>query len=159
MHTWHDFHITGYSVDGKRRAIVFHLESPIESMPGHSSGTRSDEPARGSRVQLRFEGVEGYFLEHDLRGNIVYAFEEIPLRPFLEQWADTFTKSSQWGWPLFWTGGSRSGADASESVEAAFQHLSARGVMCVELSSSYGLSGWVLATSVEHEVLDEPHAR
>lgn len=31
MRTWHDFHLTGYAVDGKRQEIVFDLEWPYDT--------------------------------------------------------------------------------------------------------------------------------
>jgi hypothetical protein len=139
MHTWHDFHLTGYAVDGKRQEIVFDLEWPYDSATDIV------------RARLRFTGVEGYFLEHDLGSNIVYSFEETPLRDLLQEWSERFDVSSKWGWPKFWRPAPYPARPLAEELEEAHQRLTAKGVKCIELSSSYGLSGWVLAVAVDHE--------
>ncbi len=137
MRSWHDFHIVGYAANGKRSELTFDLEWPYETDP-------SWPPAR-----LRFSGVECYFLEHDLGGNIVYGFSDWPLHAFLEQWAARFEAENKWGWPRFWRPSPLPRQPVEEVLEAAFASLSAKGIQCTELSSSYGLSGWVLAVLVE----------
>ncbi len=141
MHSWHDFHITGYAVDGKNREITFDLEWPYDST------TDVD------RARLRFTGVEGYFVEHDLCENIVYAFREWPLRDFLQEWSERFEVACKWGWPRFWRPGPHPVRPLLEELEDVHQRLVAAGVRCIELSSSYGLSGWVLAVAVSHDVV------
>jgi hypothetical protein len=90
MRSWHDFHITGYAVEGKLQELSFELEWPYES----------EIDVRN--VQLRFTGVDCYYLEHDLGSNIIYSFSEEPLRQFLEEWTDRFEVQCKWGWPKFW---------------------------------------------------------
>jgi hypothetical protein len=133
MRTWHDYHLTGYAVDGERGRITFNVSWPYN--------TDSDI----GRAVVVFSGVAGYFLEHDLGANILYSLSEISLNGFLVEHADRFQQEKKWGWPLFWRGG----------VEQTLEHLSEANVRCFEVSSSYGLSGWILATNVEHH---EPEA-
>jgi hypothetical protein len=72
MRSWHDFNLIGYAVDGKRQEMSLELECPSES----------DADIRHAKVC--FNGVECYYLEHDLGINIVYAIEEAPLSTHLE---------------------------------------------------------------------------
>jgi hypothetical protein len=130
MRAWHDYHLTGYAVDGTNARITFEVSWPYES------------EADIGRAVVVFSGVEGYFFEHDLGANILYSLAEQPLEPFLAEHAEHFERERKWGWPLFWKGG----------VEQTATHLAAKHVKCFEVSSSYGLSGWVLATNVEHYV-------
>lgn len=138
MLSWHDFHIIGYSVESKRQTLTFNLEWPYE--------TATDI----QKVKLYFSGIESYYLEHDLGGNIVYSFAEVPLRPFLEHWANRFENECKWGWPRFWRSKPYPVRPAEIELEEAFEYLTQRQLKCVELSSSYGLSGWVLAQSSHH---------
>lgn len=128
MHSWHDYHLNGYSVEGAKRQITFDVSWPYES---------SIDIKRASVV---FTEVEGYFFEHDLGGNILYSISEEPLEAFLSQNAERFEQEKKWGWPLFWRG----------SIGQTLEHLSGKQAKCFEISSSYGLSGWVLASKVEH---------
>ncbi len=138
MRSWHDFHITSYAVDGKRREISFDLEWPY------------DTPIDVKSARLHFQGVEAYFFEHDLGGNIVGSIEERPLRGFLEAWAEKFETECKWGWPKFWRPTRYPPSPVEVTLEECFQSLTALRVKCFEISSSYGLSGWVLATEIHH---------
>ncbi len=138
MRSWHDFHIVGYSVDGKQGELTFDLVWPY--------GLDLEKQS----ASFRFSGVECYFLEHDLGGNIVFAFSDRPLRAFLEEWASRFEVTSKSdGWPRFWRPKPIPRQTFEEDLESALSLLISKGIRCTELSSSYGLSGWVLATSVE----------
>ena len=140
MRSWHDYHIVGYSADGKRSELSFDLDWPYEVDPERP-------PAK-----VRFSGVECYFLEHDLGGNIVFDFRNWPLQPFLEEWAPRFEASYIYAWPRFWRLKPLLQQPVAEVLAEALSLLNAKGVQCTELTTSYGLSGWILATSVE-EVL------
>lgn len=142
MHSWHDFHITGYAVNGKRRELVFELEWPYDSSVDLK------------RAKLEFSGVECYYLEHDLGGNIVYSFAERPLREFLTEWTDRFEVESKWGWPKFWRPIPHPKRPVEVEREESLKALSAMQVRCIELSSSYGLSGWILAVGSQHGSMD-----
>lgn len=137
MRSWHDFHIVGYAASAAPRRLTFELEWPYESAPPAPAG------------QIAFQGVECYFLEHDLGANIVYSFSEVPLRGFLEEWQTRFEHECRWGWPSFWRTKPHPDQPVEQVLEEAFAYLSSNAIKCVELSSSYGLSGWVLASAVE----------
>ncbi len=124
MKSYHDYHLTGYEIDGELREVRMHLAWQYAS-----------DPTPRPTETVVFEGVEDYFFEHDLGVNIVYSIEEVPLLQHLEAWAGKFQDSAKWGWPRFW----------KSQVQNTMEHLSSRGAKCFELSSSYGLSGWVVA--------------
>jgi hypothetical protein len=128
MRSWHDYQIIGYSVDGTKREITFNITWPYET----------DTDIR--RADVIFSNVEGYFFEHDLGGNILYSIAEGPLEAFLAQSATRFEQEKKWGWPLFWRG----------DVIKTMEYLSAKTIKYFDISSSYGMSGWVLASKVEH---------
>jgi hypothetical protein len=127
MQSFHDYHLTGYSVDGQAKEVRLRLEwlSPPDA-----------ENPRPPQI-LVFRGVQDYFLEHDMGINIVYGIEEVSLEEHVRSNADSFAESSKWGWPRFWL----------ESADATTSQLRSKGMKCFELSSSYGLSGWVVAAS------------
>jgi hypothetical protein len=131
MRSWHDYHVTGYSVEGEKRRITFDVSWPYDS----SADIR--------RASIVFYEVEGYFLEHDLGGNVLYSISEEQLEAFLLQNTERFEKEKKWGWPLFWRG----------DIGTTLERLNSRNVRCFAISSSYGLSGWVLAAKVEHHAI------
>ncbi|MEO6022205.1 MAG: hypothetical protein ABIP64_03650, partial [Burkholderiales bacterium] len=63
---------------------------------------------------------------------------ESPLKSFLSEHVNQFEQEKKWGWPLFWQG----------TIEVTFKYLSEMQVRCFEISSSYGLNGWILATNI-----------
>jgi hypothetical protein len=127
MKSFHDYHLIGYEVDGQCRELRMNL-----------AWQYPDDPNPRPPEQIVFEGVEDYFSEHDLGVNIVSAIEEVPLLAHLEAHANKFRESSKWGWPRFWRG----------EIAKTVDYLNARSGRCLELSSSYGLTGWVVAAKV-----------
>src|SRR5260221_4121420 len=122
MRSWHDYHLNGYRVDSERREVSLSLK-----WPEHTS---VDMPS----AQLVFSGVVDYFFEHDLGSNIVFAIEESPIESFVRANARVFEQEQKWGWPRSWKG----------SVEETIRHLKEKRLKVWVLSTSYGLSGWVL---------------
>ena len=142
MRTWHDFHLIGYTVDGKRQELSFELEWPSES----------ETDIRHAKVC--FSGVECYYLEHDLGVNIVYSIEEAPLSAHLEEWTDRFETECKYGWPKFWRPRPYPPQPVAVVRDEALALLSNKNVKCFYLSTSYGLSGWVLAIGIQHLTIE-----
>jgi hypothetical protein len=142
MRSWHDFHITGYAFDGKRKELSFDIEWPYQT------------PTDVERAKISLLGVEAYFLEHDLGVNVISSFSERPLREFLEEWERRFETECKWGWPKFWRPVRHPPRPVAVELEDALQRLTALEVKCIELSSSYGLSGWILAVGIQAEVVE-----
>ena len=132
MRSWHDDHLTGYAVDGAARRITFDISWPYET------------ETNVHRARVVFAGVEGYFFEHDLGGNILYAIEENSVEDFLRENAEWFERERKWGWPLFW----------KSDVDGTMRHIFEARAKLFDISTSYGLSGWIVAQSVEEHVLE-----
>jgi hypothetical protein len=130
MRAWHDYHLTAYTVDGENGRISFQLVWPY----------RTETDVR--RATVIFSGVVGHFFAHDLGVSIVLAFEERPIVESLEKYLNQFEEGEKWGWPPFWRG----------NVESTVPYLEEQRVRFFEISTSYGLSGWVCAKDVAHEV-------
>jgi hypothetical protein len=97
---------------------------------------------RTSRT-IVFNGVEGYQFANDNFGNIIFSLEAVSVEQILAGHGSQIAESYRLGGaPNSWA------ADLS----SAPQVLAAKGVQGFVLSSSYGLSGWVLAK----EALVEP---
>jgi hypothetical protein len=142
MRSWHDFNIIGYTVDGKFRSLTFDIEGPADSYPDVR------------RAEIRFTDVECYYLEHDLGVSIVLAFEEVALEEHLAEWAERFETESKWGWPRFWRAKPYPPRHVREELEDSLAVLRSKEVRCFHLSSSYGLSGWILAAGVEDVIIE-----
>src|SRR5215204_4921041 len=127
MRTFHDYWLTGHTVDGEKSLLIFAL----------SEDPRSTKTPR--LVDVIFDGLQDYFLEHDLGVNVVDSIQEKALDPFLAENKERFKEQSKWGWPKFWKG----------DVEKTFTFLSKNQSRVWELETSYGLSGWVVATQVQ----------
>lgn len=121
--SFHDDYVAGYEVDCDGRQIKLHIR------PGVSD-------AKQARVTtVVFTGVEGYHFENDAFGNIILDLVAVPMTWFISQYRDELAESSRYG---------ALGAWASD-LEAAPRVLTEQGIQTFVLSSSYGLSGWVLA--------------
>jgi hypothetical protein len=119
----HDNRVISYEVDGERRRIVLH--------------TRFDDRDPVEHTDLIFEGVLAYHFGHDNFGNILFGVEELPIPQLVGAWRALFEEGSRYAWPGSW----------NESPDAAIGHFQANGAKAFEISSSYGLAGWVVAKS------------
>jgi hypothetical protein len=90
-----------------------------------------------------FNGVEGYQFENDNFVNIIFSLEAVSAQQILADYGPRIAESYRMaGTPDSW----------AADLASAPQVLAAKGVHGFVLSSSYGLSGWVLAK----EALVEP---
>jgi len=121
MNSYHDYNIYKYEVDSSNQEIKMCLREH------HGS----------HEVQLVFSGVVGHLLEHALGGNIILEFCEDDVEVFYESASNELKRYQKYGLPL----------DAS-TKERFVNDMSAKKLKCFSLSTSYGLSGWVLAVSV-----------
>jgi hypothetical protein len=127
--------MNGYKIDGS--TIRFALADPA----------RSDRAQRP--VELVFRDVEGYLFEKKADGNTTFTVEEHSLLAFLRANEDYFTREARFGWPRFWQGS----ADQTEGW------LAYRGRRVWRVSTSYGLSGWIVAGSAGyHNAANQPPA-
>ena len=124
MSALHDSLLTGYTVDGVERTIVLRTEP---------------HQGAGIAAQVRFVGVAAYHFEGDCLENIIFDITEVPAESVLADGDAVTHRSNQCGWPRGWNPG-------RERLE---QFLRDRGCRCFELSSSYGMRGWVAASHME----------
>jgi hypothetical protein len=119
--SFHDDYLVGYEVDCEAREINLHIK-PVAEQSGRST--------------VLFTGVETYHFENDAFGNIIFDLETVALEGFVSEYraelAESFRMSGALG-----TWGS--------DLDDARRFLSEKGVQAFVLSSSYGLSGWLLA--------------
>jgi hypothetical protein len=87
-------------------------------------------------VRLGFEGYEAHKLDNVMLGSIIDSVVQSAPDEHLRKHWDQITKAyRECGWPGPW----------AESLSSAIEFASAEALSCFEVSSSYGLSGWVLA--------------
>jgi hypothetical protein len=96
---------------------------------------RDWEP-EGTIRTVSFDGVEGYRFSNDAFGNIIFSLQTIPLDGFLSEYTAEIAESYRLaGAPGPW----------AHDLTSARDVLATTGVHAFVLTSSYGISGWVLA--------------
>ena len=123
----HDDFLISYEVNCETRQIKLHAKrDPRRLVVGGEQTTRT----------IIFNGVEGYHFENDNFGNIIFSLEQVPVEQLLATYGSRIADSYR-----------MAGAAGSWAADltSAPQALMAVGIRGFILSSSYGLSGWVLA--------------
>jgi hypothetical protein len=125
MRSIHDNHLVRYTVDRHARSIVLETE----------------ELAR-----VEFHGVSAYHFENDALelGTILFSIDEMTPDDFIEGSAALLLAGRPYGWPGDW----------NKSDAAVKLHLESSGLRAFEISSSLGLTGWVLAKSFSISPMD-----
>jgi hypothetical protein len=123
----HDNRIIAYEVDAERRRIILH--------------TRFDDRTPTEYTDVMFDGVLAYRFENDNFGNIIQGIEETSLSQLLSDNRNVFEDGKKYGWPGVW----------NESPEASLYYFESNRAKAFEISSSFGLDGWVIAESCRLE--------
>src|SRR4051794_10088518 len=118
----HDNNVYAYAALCEQRRIVLHTE--------YRDGDA------GEYTDVVFGGVVAHHFEDVPAGNIRVDVEEVDREQIVRGWADLFARRKNYGWPKVRY------ADPQTLVAA----LRRDGVRGYEIGSSYGRSGWVLAT-------------
>ena len=122
----HDNFLVAYEVRCKERTITLRTEYDYEGTPTEFT-------------KIVFTGVQGYRFNDDAFGNIIYGLDEVPVEQVLEKHRAQIAESYHMaGAPGPW----------AANLETAAAFLTAQGVKGFILSSSWGLSGWVIAKEV-----------
>ena len=125
----HDDFLVAYEVNCAARQIKLYAKRDPR-IPGNEGQT--------ARI-IVFSGVEGYQFENDAFGNIIFSLQSVPVETLLSQYGSEIAESYRLaGAPGPW---------AADLVTAP-KILAAKGIQGFVLSSSYGLSGWILAKDV-----------
>jgi hypothetical protein len=122
----HDHFLTSYEVNCEARQIKLRArpDARLESASGASLS-----------CTIEFRGVEGYNFENDAFGNIIFSLMEVTVEKILLEHSSEIKESYRMAGAPAW----------AADLGAASAILGAKGVRGFVLSSSYGLSGWVLA--------------
>lgn len=129
----HDNFVYGYSVDCEERRLVLH------------TAFRDHEPQEFTDVVFR--GVVAHYFEHALPGNILFDVEEGDVAEIVRENKSLLADSWRYGWPPVEYRG-----DLAVLVDA----LKAASIRAYSIASSYGLSGWVLASACARVSRSEP---
>jgi hypothetical protein len=122
----HDNLLVSYEVQCEKRTITLRTEYRAK-----------DTPAEFANVV--FEGVQAYHFEDDAFGNIIFDVTEVPTEYFLRRYSAELSEMNRMaGVPGKWV----------EALDSAPTYLHEQGIKGYELSSSVGLSGWVLARAM-----------
>jgi hypothetical protein len=130
----HDNRVISYEVDGQNRRVVLH--------------TRFEERQPFEVTDVIFEGVLAYHFENDNFGNILFGIEEVPVEQLVQENRSLFEQGAPYAWPGPW----------NDTPETSVHHLIAKGAKAFEISSSYGLSGWVIAESYRLQAVPDGRA-
>jgi hypothetical protein len=123
----HDHFLVSYEVNCETRQIKLYAKRDPRLLATSGEKTIS---------VVVFDGVEGYQFENDAFGNIIFSLEAIPVAQLLATYGSRIAESYRMaGAPGSWAG----------DLASATEVLAAKGTQGFILSSSYGLSGWVLA--------------
>ncbi|MEH2505695.1 hypothetical protein V1290_004506 [Bradyrhizobium sp. AZCC 1578] len=123
----HDDLLVSYEVNCEARQIKLRAKRDPR-VPAEKEGQVSHT--------IVFNGVEGYQFENDNFANIVFSLDAVPVERILAIYGSQIASSyCMAGAPNSW----------ATDLSSAPQVLAAKGVQGFILSSSYGLSGWVLA--------------
>jgi hypothetical protein len=122
----HDNLLVSYEVRCEERIITLRTEYREENKPTEFTN-------------VVFEGVQGYHFENDVFGNIIFDVATVPVEQFLTQYGAEISESYRMGGaPGTW----------AANLGSAPDHLREQGIKGFILSSSSGLSGWVLAREI-----------
>jgi hypothetical protein len=124
----HDNQVYGYSVDCEGRRLIFYTVYP--------------HPQSEEFTDVVFEGVFAHFLEYLLPGNILFDVEETDVAKLVRANARMFEDSWRYGWPPI---------EYRGDLDLLISELGAKSVRAYVIDSSYGLSGWVLASGCERK--------
>jgi hypothetical protein len=89
-------------------------------------------------TNVTFKGVQAYHFENDAFGNIIFDVTDVPVEQFLKQYGAEISELYRFNATPTW----------AADLASAPAHLSNQGIRGYVLSSSYGLSGWILAKEI-----------
>jgi hypothetical protein len=123
----HDDFLVSYAVNCETRQIT--LQAKRDPRLPATKGVQMDRT-------IVFNGVEGYQFENDAFGNIIFSLDTVPIEQVFAAYGPRIEASYEMaGAPGPW----------AADLMSAKKILTAKGVHGFILSSSYGLSGWILA--------------
>jgi hypothetical protein len=130
----HDDFLVSYEVNCETRQIKLRAKRDPR-LPSASNEERTD-------YTIVFNSVEGYQFENDNFVNIIFSLDTVPVEKILTIYGSQISEAYRMGGaPNSW----------AADLTSAPKLLRAKGTQGFILSSSYGLSGWVLAKEASVE--------
>lgn len=120
MSSIHDYEIDIYTVDFKKKTIVF------------------DVSYNQAKKQIIFYGVFCYRFYEEMPYSIIFDLEERPIESFFTENEELLEKAQSYAWPIMY--------DSLQELKAEIKDADLHYQV---LTSSYGLNGWILAERVE----------
>lgn len=127
----HDNTLYACIVDCENRKIILYTHFLTDS--------------RTEYTDVIFTGVIAHQFKHVLSSNILFDINEIPVSDIVNNAADLFAAGKNHCWP--------DGIEY-EDPEGLIRILEGRGARGFEISSSYGMSGWVIAKVMELNLVE-----
>jgi hypothetical protein len=122
----HDNSVYAYFIDCENRRITLH--------------SRFTDANPHEFTDIVFTNVLVHRFEHVLEGNILFDVEEVDAPGLVDDEAEIFRESWRYGWPP---------VDYRGNLSLLKNELERRSMRAYRVSSSYGLSGWILAEQCE----------
>lgn len=122
----HDNLLISYEVRCDVRTILLRTEHRVKNEPSEF-------------VNVIFKGVQGYCSENDAFGNIIFDVETVAIDQFLKEHGTEISESYRMAGAL---------GPWAANLETASAYLLEQRIQGFNLSSSFGLSGWVLAREI-----------
>jgi hypothetical protein len=91
------------------------------------------------KTDILFLGVEAYYFEGDNFSTIIFDIYEVPLEKLIIQEKHRFIEGIPYAWPGAWNDGKTD----------VLTYLNEKKVHAYSLASSYGMSGWVIASDMK----------
>jgi hypothetical protein len=130
----HDNRLIGYEVHCQNRRIVLHTEY-------------LDAPEYHESTDVVFHDVTCYFFENDSEfGTIIFGIDDVSALDIYDQNIQRFLDNLCYGWPGNW----------AKSRETAATYFDDHQVCGFELTSSCGMTGWVLAREMRLVSREKP---
>lgn len=125
----HDNVILAYEVDLQHDQIILHTT--------YEGGSTREE------TNIVFKDVLNHRFEHQLKGSIILDIVESDISHFIKDNLKILEESKNYGWPIRY-----------HSISELEKKITDESYKYIEIMSSYGLSGWVLAKSYEVNIKD-----
>ncbi len=120
----HDNVILSYEVDLQNERIILH--------------TRYDDSRSVEETDIIFTDVLNHWFEQQLKGSIIFDISESEISHFVKENSELLIKNKAFGWPMMY-----------ESIDDFERLLTDEKYKYINLSSSYGMNGWVLAKNLD----------
>ncbi|MCT4542102.1 MAG: hypothetical protein N4A63_01025 [Vallitalea sp.] len=120
----HDNEIISYEVDFENRKIIMHTQYQGSDLL--------------ENIDIVFSDVLVHMFENQLEGSIIFSIEKHELFQFIKDNSDLLKKQKDYCWPMYYN-----------TIEELEERLFKDQYSYYVISSSYGLSGWVIAKNYE----------